>query len=78
MRALLERHVGLLLDGEAHATGKAHGAQHPQAILGKALIRISDGSDNSLLNILHTAVGIDDIAVPDIYCHCIDGKVTPL
>ena len=57
---------------------KTAGSQDAEAILGKAFVRISDGTYYPFLKVFHTAVGIDDIAVPDIDCHGVDSEIPTL
>ena len=65
------------LDLELEHRREPHRAQHPQTIFGKALRRIANRADNSLLQIRSTANEIDDLILFGIEEHPVDGEVPP-
>ena len=68
------RRVGLEL--KAQLGGKAHPAEHPQGVLGKALFRLPHAPDELPPQILPSAEGIDHRPIRG-QGHGVDGKIPP-
>ena len=57
-----DRLEGLLLNPEAQLRGEAHGAHHAQRIVREGDVGIARRADDAVLEVLHAAEGVDQLA----------------
>src|SRR5216683_3256248 len=69
---------GGALDHISEAGGKAHGAQHAQLVFVEATMRVADGADYFLLEIVEPTDEIEHIFGLGIEQQSVDGKVAAL
>ena len=67
--------IGFIFNSEIQLRRKAYGAQDPQRVFIKPLVRIPDAADDMVLQIRHSSVKIDE-PVFIIIGHRINRKVT--
>lgn len=76
-RPLSDGRKGQGLDRKAERRRETDRPEHPQVILGKALLRIADCADDPLFNVAETTHMIDDSARLRIHEETVDRKIPP-
>ncbi len=72
-----QRGVRLGVEGEAQRGGEAHRSDHPDGILDEALVRVADGTDAAVLDVLVAADVVDDGEVVNVVEEGVEGEVAP-